>query len=78
MLPDLQSPGIWNVVIYTCRSDAGSTDERTFSESGQFPLQGRSLALLIRAKYPLLAGDSQVLPKSAISSTPAEQTPGDA
>jgi glycogen operon protein len=74
-IPDSPTPGIWNVVIDTFRDDAGSTDERTFSTGAQFPLQGRSLVLLIRSKQPPLMRDSRTLLKSAIVITPAEQTP---
>ena len=75
IIPASPAAGIWNVVVDTSRSDGGYADQRTFSAGGRFPLQGRSLALLIRSKRPLLAQDSLEVPKSATIPTSAEQTP---
>ena len=74
-IPKLPAPGVWTVVIDTSWTNAGATEQRTFSSGAQFPLQGRSLALLIRSQQALPTADSTVVAESVIISTPAEQTP---
>lgn len=73
-IPALPAPGVWTVVIDTTWT-GGSTDQRTFSSGAHFPLQGRSLALLIRSKQALPTAGAPVIAESVIISTPAEQTP---
>jgi isoamylase len=75
VIPALPASGPWNVVVDTSRSDGGSADSRIFSAGGRFPLQGRSLALLIRSKQRPLAQDSAEAPKSEVISIAAEQSP---
>jgi len=76
VIPTLPASGTWNVVIDTSSADAGWMDQRTFLTGAHFPLQGRSLALLIRAKAALVTRDSKpTLAEAAIATTPAEQSP---
>jgi isoamylase len=75
VIPISPSPGAWHVLIDTSRADGGAGDQRTFSAGGRFPLQGRSLALLIGSTRPMPIADAAELPKSAPAGAEAEQTP---
>ncbi len=75
VIPVLPEPGIWKMVVNTSNADGGAADQRTFSAGSLFPVQGRSLALLMRSKEGLVTGDPLVLSQSIIMPTPAEQGP---
>ncbi len=75
VIPALPAPGVWNVVVDTARADGGRADPRIFSGGGRFPLQGRSLALLIRSRQPLLTEALAQAPKSVTLSNSIEQSP---
>ena len=75
VLPHLPAAATWSVVVDTSRPSTGLTDQRTLLSGARFPLQGRSLALLIRSSQPVPMQDSTALAESAIVGTPAEQTP---
>jgi glycogen operon protein len=48
-LPVLPSASVWSVLIDTSADDGGAADERSFRSGERFPLEGRSLVLLIKS-----------------------------
>jgi hypothetical protein len=74
VIPAFPAPGIWNVVVDTACTDGGAADQRIFAAGERFPLQGRSLALLIRAKQLLLTRELAQVTSSETTSSPVEQS----
>jgi isoamylase len=74
-IPLGQVPSIWNVVVDTSCNDGGSADRRTFSGGTRFPLQGRSLALLLGSKQPMLAQDVPEAQTGSGATSPVAQNP---
>jgi len=50
VIPRLGLSGAWRVALDTTRSDGGVEDSRQYRAGEYFPLEGRSLALLVRSR----------------------------
>jgi glycogen operon protein len=75
LIPGLPAPATWNVMLDTARADGGSADQRTFSAASHFPLQGRSLALLVRSKKVEIAQAVLQPAQVAALANPAHESP---
>jgi len=62
-------------MLDTARADGGSADQRTFSAASHFPLQGRSLALLVRSKKVEIAQAVLQPAQVAALANPAHESP---
>jgi glycogen operon protein len=73
LIPSLPSPAKWNVVLDTALS-GGFGDQRSFSAGARFPLQGRSLVLLVRSTKPQTVRSMFRPAESAPSANPFHET----